>query len=140
MELHNPYPQISIDESMVCPKCRLSFIQYLPKKPVKWGIKLWVCADTVNGYIYIYIYTHTHTHTHTHPLTAYIYVHNFDVYYEANPPNIASLNGAAYGTIFNLIEPCLQQGYTVYMYNNYSLLLLYKDLLAAGTTVSETLF
>jgi len=52
LELHNP-PQISVDESMIGTKCRLSFIQYLPKKPVKWGIKVWVCADVVNGYMYI---------------------------------------------------------------------------------------
>ena len=30
---------------MIGTKCRLSFIQYLPAKPTKWGIKVWVCAD-----------------------------------------------------------------------------------------------
>lgn len=42
LELYDPHPQISIDESMIGTKCRLSFIQYLPNKPVKWGIKMWV--------------------------------------------------------------------------------------------------
>lgn len=35
--LYAPHPQLSIDESMIGTKCRLSFIQYMLKKPVKWG-------------------------------------------------------------------------------------------------------
>ena len=31
-------------------KGRLFFLQYLPKKPQKWGIKAWVLADSSNGY------------------------------------------------------------------------------------------
>ena len=31
--------KVSIDESMIGTKCRLAFIQYMPKKPTKWGIK-----------------------------------------------------------------------------------------------------
>ena len=72
LELYNPHPQISVDESMIGTKCRLSFIQYLPKKPVKWGIKVWVCADAVNGYIY-----------------------TFDVYCGANSTTAATSNGVA---------------------------------------------
>lgn len=54
LELYAPYPQISVDESMIGTKSRLSFIQYMPKKPVKWGIKNWVCADSVTGYILMF--------------------------------------------------------------------------------------
>ena len=99
LELYNPHPQISIDESMIGTKCRLSFIQYLPKKPVKWGIKVWVCADSVNGYIY-----------------------TFDVSCGANSTNVSpSSNGVAYDVVFKLAQPCLQMGYTVYMDNFYSI-------------------
>ena len=35
MKYHSTHPQVSIDESMIGTKCRLSFIQYMPKKPVK---------------------------------------------------------------------------------------------------------
>ena len=45
-----PNQQLSIDESMISYKGRLSFIQYLPKKPHKWGMKAWVLADSLNGY------------------------------------------------------------------------------------------
>ena len=38
-KLHN---EISIDGSMISYKGRLSFLQFMPKKPVKWGMKTWV--------------------------------------------------------------------------------------------------
>ena len=41
----------SVDESMVGFKGRLSWIQYMPKKPRKWGIKIWKIADGANGYV-----------------------------------------------------------------------------------------
>ena len=44
--------ELSIDESMVSFKGRLWFIQYMPKKPTKWGMKGFVLADAKNGYTY----------------------------------------------------------------------------------------
>ena len=44
--------ELSIDEAMVGFKGRLSFIQYLPKKPTKWGMKAYVLADSKTGYVY----------------------------------------------------------------------------------------
>ena len=45
-----PTKHLSVDESMISFKGRLSFLQYLPKKPNKWGMKAWVLADSANGY------------------------------------------------------------------------------------------
>ena len=42
---------VSVDESMVKYKGRLSFRQYLPMKPVKWGTKVWVMAESSTGYV-----------------------------------------------------------------------------------------
>ena len=42
---------VSVDESMVKYKGRLVFRQYLPMKPVKWGIKVWVMAESNTGYV-----------------------------------------------------------------------------------------
>ncbi|KAK0142031.1 PiggyBac transposable element-derived protein 4 [Merluccius polli] len=42
---------VSVDESMVKYKGRLAFRQYLPMKPVKWGIKVWVMAESKTGYV-----------------------------------------------------------------------------------------
>ena len=47
---YQPHQHIAIDESMISYKGRLSFIQYLPKKPHKWGLKAWVLADSTNVY------------------------------------------------------------------------------------------
>ena len=41
--------KLSIDESMIGFKGRLVFLQYMPKKQQKWGIKAWVQADAANG-------------------------------------------------------------------------------------------
>ena len=32
-------------------KGKLSFRQYLPAKPTKYGIKVWMAADSSNGYV-----------------------------------------------------------------------------------------
>ena len=57
-ELYTPGMCVSIDESMIGSRARLSFLQYLPKKPMKWGIKVWVCAEAKTGYIHTFdIYT-----------------------------------------------------------------------------------
>ena len=49
-DCYTPSQNLSIDESMISFKGRLSFLQYLPKKPHKWGMKAWVLADSTNGY------------------------------------------------------------------------------------------
>ena len=38
--VYTPYGHATIDESMIKFKGRLSFRQYLPAKPIKWGIKM----------------------------------------------------------------------------------------------------
>ena len=43
---------LSLDEAMIGFKGRLGFIQYLPKKPQKWGMKAFVLADSITGYTY----------------------------------------------------------------------------------------
>ena len=44
-----PYRELSVDEAMVGFKGRLSFIQYLPKKPTKWGMKSYPLAMCETG-------------------------------------------------------------------------------------------
>ena len=46
-----PQKQLSIDEAMISFKGRLSFLQFLPKKPKKWGMKAWALADSKMGYV-----------------------------------------------------------------------------------------
>ena len=44
--------ELSQDEAMIGFKGRLGFIQYLLKKPKKWGTKAFVLADSITGYKY----------------------------------------------------------------------------------------
>ena len=43
--------QNAVDEAMILFKGRASLKQYMPTKPVKRGFKVWVRADSLNGYI-----------------------------------------------------------------------------------------
>ena len=48
---YSPHRECAIDEAMVKYKGRSSLKQYLPMKPIKRGFKVWVRADSTNGYI-----------------------------------------------------------------------------------------
>jgi hypothetical protein len=48
--LYQPRQNVAVDERMVKFKHRSGIRQYMKNKPTKWGIKLWVLADSSNGY------------------------------------------------------------------------------------------
>ena len=43
---YSPNKHIAIDEGMIAFKDRLSFRQYMPAKPTKYGIKVWMAVDS----------------------------------------------------------------------------------------------
>ena len=45
-----PSQNVSVDEAMIRFDRRISWKQYMPKKPVKWEIKLWCLCDANTGY------------------------------------------------------------------------------------------
>ena len=47
---YNPSCECAVDEAMIRCQSRISLKQYMPQKPVKRGIKVWVRADSNNGY------------------------------------------------------------------------------------------
>ena len=47
---YHPHREVSVDEAMVGFSGRLGFKQYVPLKPTKREIKVWVRADPSNGY------------------------------------------------------------------------------------------
>ena len=49
--MYNPRRELSIDETMLKFKGRLSIKQYIKIKPVKWGIKLFTIAEAKTGYV-----------------------------------------------------------------------------------------
>ena len=48
---YQPSHNISIDEMMIGTRCRISFFQFIPKKPTRFTIKVWVCAEASSGYV-----------------------------------------------------------------------------------------
>eukprot|EP00475_Leptophrys_vorax_P022871 TRINITY_DN31121_c0_g3_i1.p1 TRINITY_DN31121_c0_g3~~TRINITY_DN31121_c0_g3_i1.p1 ORF type:complete len:188 (+),score=34.15 TRINITY_DN31121_c0_g3_i1:335-898(+) len=57
----NPHEHVAVDEAMVAYKGRLSWRQYIPSKPKKYGMKIWVLADE-KGYCIAYrVYTGNET-------------------------------------------------------------------------------
>ena len=47
---YTPEQNLSIDEQMIRTKCRVSFIQYMPKKPERFGIKVWALCEAASAY------------------------------------------------------------------------------------------
>ncbi|XP_011484738.2 piggyBac transposable element-derived protein 4 [Oryzias latipes] len=48
--LYDIGPEVTVDERMVPFKGRCSFRQYIPSKPTKYGLKLWVACDARTSY------------------------------------------------------------------------------------------
>ena len=49
-EVYSPHKEVAVDEAMIKFTGRSSVKQYMPMKPIKRGIKVWVLADSHNGY------------------------------------------------------------------------------------------
>ena len=49
--LYHPSRECAIDEAMVPYKGRSTLKQYIPKKPKRKGLKVWMRADSNNGYV-----------------------------------------------------------------------------------------
>ena len=47
----HPHRETSIDEAMIAYTGHLSFKQYVPMKPTKRGVKVWMRADPHNGFV-----------------------------------------------------------------------------------------
>jgi len=50
-EMYTPRRELSVDETILKFKGRLSIKQYIKIKPVKWGIKLFTLAESTTGYV-----------------------------------------------------------------------------------------
>lgn len=99
---------------MVKSKHRSGIRQYIRNKPTKWGIKLWVLADSANGYTW-----------------------GFNVYIGKRAAEEVSNNGLGYD-IVSLIRPLLNQGYHLYIDNFYTSPKLFKDLFLQNTPATGT--
>lgn len=48
---YTPHKECAVDEAMIAFRGRLSFKQYMPAKPTRYGIKVWCRADSNNAYM-----------------------------------------------------------------------------------------
>ncbi len=56
--IYNPGPEVTVDERLVAFRGRCNFKQYMPKKPAKYGIKMWTVCDAKNSYAWnMQVYT-----------------------------------------------------------------------------------
>ena len=105
---YQPDQNVSIDERMVKNKGRYSFRQYIRDKSTKWGMKLWVLADSRSGYTF-----------------------NFDIYLGKSDKILKF--GLAYDVVMNLRKVLSNQGYHLYFDNFLTSSKLLKDLLVVGS-------
>jgi hypothetical protein len=113
--LYQPRQNVAVDERMVKSKHRSGIRQYMKNKPTKWGIKLWVLADSSNGYTI-----------------------DFNVYIGKSQHEAPSHNGLGYDVVMKLVNPYLGQGYHVYFDNFFTSPKLVEDLFMNGTPSSGT--
>lgn len=55
MENYIPRENLAIDESTVSFKGKINFLMYNPKKPTKWGLRVYVLADSKTSYLYSFV-------------------------------------------------------------------------------------
>ena len=102
-----PAQNLSIEKSIISFKGRLSWVQYMPKKPHKWGMKAWVLADSSNGSTY-----------------------NWELY--TGKQGRQEGVGLAHHVVMSLAKPLEGKGYHIYCDNFYTSPDLFADLQKAG--------
>ena len=114
--MYTPSRNLSIDEQMIGTKSRVSFIQYMPKKPKKFGIKLWVLCECLTGYCL-----------------------DFQIYTGKSDKGVTE-HGLAYRVVFDLIDNYLDKGYHLYFDNFYTSFRLVSDLAKRNTFSCGTIW
>ena len=110
----SPTKNIAVDEGMVAFRARLSFRQYMPAKPAKYGIKVWMAADSSNGYVL-----------------------NFDVYLGKEVRN-RQIHGLGYDVVTKLVTPVMNKNHHVYFDNFFSSVRLLEHLRVQKTYACAT--
>ena len=111
--LFQPYQNVVIDECLVKSKHRSGIRQYIANKPAKFGLKLWVIADSTTGYTY-------------------------DFYFYTGKTNEVYQNGLGYHIVMKLMQTLFNQGYYVFFDNFYTSVTLLVDLYAKSSPVCGT--
>ena len=112
---YQPSQCMSVDEMMIGTRCRISFLQYLPQKPAKFGIKVFVNSEAKTGYV----------------LTSQGYTGKTDTDDDSK--------GLAHRVVMELVQPFLRKGHWVFTENFYMSPALYIDFLKHKTYATGTI-
>lgn len=119
LEYYTPSENLTLDEQLVAFRGRCRFIMYLPNKPAKFGIKIFMVVDTKCPYIY-----------------------NFEVYCGEQPEGQFHISNKVADVTKRLLEPLIHMGRNVTMDNWFTsypvaLQLLEKRITVVGTLKSN---
>jgi len=111
---YQPGRHLSVDEMMIGTRFHVSFLQYLSKKPTKFGIKVFVNSEAKT-----------------------LYVLTFDIYTGKSAIRDKS-KSVCHSIVMELLEPYFGKGHWVFMDNYYNSPKLFaelfkKDMFATGT-------
>ena len=96
-------------------KGRVRFLQYIPTKPHKWGMKIWILVKSKTGYVYNWsLYTGKATRDNTG-------------------------KSATHKVVMSVCDSILDKGYHVYMDNFFTSPALFEDLATRSTGACGTL-
>ena len=112
-----PAKEISVDESMIPFKGRTGILQYLPKKPNKWGLKAWGLADAKSGYMW-----------------------NWSLY--LGKEKVAAMYkdvGVAHRVVVSLAQPLYHRRHVLYMDNFFTCGPLFRELAQNGMGACGTI-
>ena len=111
-----PQKYVAFDKPMVKSRHRSGFRQFIKDKPTKWGIKLWVLADSSNGYTV-----------------------DFNTYIGRAAGQTIGGHGLGYDVVMHLMAPYFGKGYQFLVDNFYSTLTLFKHLYDQGVAMGTIL-
>ncbi|XP_064596339.1 piggyBac transposable element-derived protein 4-like [Liolophura sinensis] len=104
VENYRPHKSVTLDKAMIPFRGRVSYRQYLPAKPCKFGVKVWQLADSSNGYVY-----------------------QMEVY--TGKQDTGREVGLAWRVVWDLTRVLSGKSHHIYMDNYFSSPQLYQDLL-----------
>ena len=110
---YTPGQHIAVDESVISFKGRVGFLQYLKGKPNPWGIKAFVLADSVSGYM-----------------------HKLCIYFGRETQLIRPELPHTVRVVLTLVEGLHDKGYDLYVDRFYSSPLLATELEKKGITIT----
>ena len=115
---YSPFQKLCVDETMILFKGRSSLKQYMPKKPTKWGYKVWALVDCTTKYLV-----------------------SFQVYEGKSEVDLSDL-GLGGTVVKALVSPFEQQNHIIYCDNYFTSVALCNHLISTnshcvGTTKSN---